>query len=172
MTIRFLLILSFAVSGCDSDTDIDIAQTAPDITEATLCTADGRVYLDVMVVEPSEQPTSIAVHVHELSEGLVSTRGNSGLLGVGPWADGPSGLTSSAKGVHHRIEWLQCDEGYECIIAKDIAEIGGSDACVCVGAAEMFHVLQSIEITARNAYGRTQVKEFKNLQVEPTCPAL
>ena len=169
--IRTVFMIILILNGCSSDTDIDLAETIPDVKEVSLCRADGRVYIDILVSEPSEQPTSIAIKVDSLSDGL-SSDGESGLIAPGPYGEGLSGLTSSAMGIRHRIEWLHCESDLECTLPPDIVELGGQTECVCVSDVDMFHVLQSMTVLAVNRFEKIDTRTFSDLEVTSPCPVL
>ena len=166
-----LMIALLVFVGCGTDTDIDLAKTSPEIGSVEVCTLDGRVFIDLLVLEPSKQPTSIALKVESTDDELTATDGTMGLIAPGPFGEGLSGLTTHPDGRWHRIEWNQCEESSKCSLPSDIADLGGSRSCVCVNNVEMFHVLQSMEVVARNRLGNTYTETITDIEVAPSCPS-
>ena len=168
---HMLIVALLIFVGCGTDTDIDLAKTSPEIGSVEVCTLDGRVFVDLLVLEPSKQPTSIALKVESTGDELIATDGTMGLIAPGPSGEGLSGLTTHPDGRWHRIEWNLCEESSKCSLPSDIAELGGSTSCICV---EQFRDVSRFTIGGdrrSESVGSTYTETITDIEVAPSCPS-
>lgn len=170
MNIRSLCLVATVLYACGTDIQVEIADTHPDVDSIELCQMDGRVYVDLVLREAANQPTSIALLVNSNEDNITTSGDGDAVIMPGPRGDGLQGLTASPIGTHHRIEWLTCSADETCEIPERITTMANNTQCACITDPDMFHVLQSITVIAQNTSGHTTTRAFDTLEVTSTCP--
>ena len=165
----FIFFCLFTFIGCDDV--VVVENSAPTVELVSACRTDGHVFFNLKVRDIEDDPVDVAVVVQGVpsNEGIEGNGSPVGVVGAGLGGSGWVGLSSADPNLVHRVEWLQCTAAEDCLLPDSITDLADTSNCLCIAQDNMFHVLQSVTIEARDHDGEYFSKTFQDFEIVDGC---